>query len=117
MDVTVVVVVDDIVFVFLDDFHGREHVESIVDSALYIFEINFLTDLPKHITVKIHIPDKITCISLGFHLRSEFQSPLACHELSAKQTSTKIQVFCLFLAHCLPRRNQHYFYAVRFSVS
>jgi len=38
-------VVDDIVFVFLNYFHRREHVQRIVHPSLYILEINFLTDL------------------------------------------------------------------------
>ena len=47
-DVTVVMVVNDIVFVFLDDFHGGEHVKCVVDSSLNIFEIYFLTDLNEY---------------------------------------------------------------------
>lgn len=40
-------VVNDIVFVLLDDFHGAEHVESVVYTPLYVFEIDFLADLWK----------------------------------------------------------------------
>ena len=47
-DVTVVMVVDDVVFVFLDDFHGGEHVKCVVYSSLNIFEIYFLTDLNEY---------------------------------------------------------------------
>ena len=46
-DVAVIVVVNDIVFVLLDDFHGAEHVESVVYTPLYVFEIDFLADLWK----------------------------------------------------------------------
>ena len=47
MDVTVVVVVDDIVFVFVDDVHGREHIERVVDTSLHILEVYFLAYLTK----------------------------------------------------------------------
>lgn len=33
------------VLVLLDDVHGREHVEGVVDSALHVFKVHFLADL------------------------------------------------------------------------
>ena len=38
-------VVNDVVFVFLDNFHGAENIESVVHSSLHIFEVHVLADL------------------------------------------------------------------------
>ena len=45
VDVLVVVVVDDVVFVLVDNFHCRKHVQSIINASLHILEINLLPDL------------------------------------------------------------------------
>jgi hypothetical protein len=38
-------VVGDVVIPFLDDLHCSEHVESVIDSSLDIFEIDLVTKL------------------------------------------------------------------------
>lgn len=44
-DVLVVVVVHDVVLVLVDDPHGREHVQGIVDAALHVLEVDLLAVL------------------------------------------------------------------------
>ena len=41
----VLVIVDDVVLVLADDIHRTQHVESIIDAPLYVFEVNFLSSL------------------------------------------------------------------------
>ena len=43
----VLVIVDDVVLVLADDIHRTQHVESIIDAPLYVFEVNFLSSLSK----------------------------------------------------------------------
>ena len=41
----IIVVVDYVVLVLADDVHGREDIQSVVHSALHVFEVNLVANL------------------------------------------------------------------------
>lgn len=44
-DVFILMVVDDVVFVFADNVHSTQHVKSVVNAPLHVFEVNLLAHL------------------------------------------------------------------------
>jgi len=63
-DVTVIMIVDNVVFIFLDDLHCRQNVERVVNSSLDVFKVYFLTYLAKFL---VDFEDLICDLSSSHH--------------------------------------------------
>jgi hypothetical protein len=94
-DVVILGVVNDVVLVFVDDVHRGENVESVVHSALHIFEVHFLADLLIKRLPRNSLHHKIAYTFLESRSRSVYRSPWAAHVPSAAPTCSKTQASCL----------------------
>lgn len=64
LDVLIIVIVNDIIFVLSDNIHGTEDVERVIHSSLHVLEIDFLPYVDE---VLIHLKNLVSDLCTGDH--------------------------------------------------